>query len=203
MSSPRRIIPVNWYALEFAFQNNAPGRRYLALASGRVIDTRDELDPANFVRIVAASPREQYRWIENFAASVLDPTLRATLAEAIRGERAFRRFKDMLVRYPDEYARWRDYRDHLVRALISAWIKSQDFVPASAPPWMSPDEPFDASAEASGVALPEVEGPDDETEDALRRRARELLESMPAGELPIVIAYLRFTLGRASGSAGE
>ena len=48
----------------------------------------------------------------------------------------------------------------MVRALISAWIKGQDFVPASAPPWMSPDEPFDAGAEATGVAIPAVEEDD-------------------------------------------
>ncbi|HVZ37478.1 MAG TPA: hypothetical protein VG963_33890, partial [Polyangiaceae bacterium] len=76
-------VPVDWEALEDAFENNAPEvHSYLHLASGEVLRVVDGIaDPqmhsriaadAAYVRVEPVSSREQYRWMERFI-QMLDP----------------------------------------------------------------------------------------------------------------------------------
>src|SRR5271165_997571 len=102
-----RDIPIDWEALEDAFENNAPEvHSYLHLVTGDVLRVVDGVaDPqmhariaadGNYLRIDPVSSREQYRWMERFIPMVDDPVLRGKLAQAIDGKGAFRRFKDVL-----------------------------------------------------------------------------------------------------------
>src|SRR6185436_9158505 len=112
-----RDIPIDWEALEDAFENNAPEvHSYLHLVTGdvlRVVDgvadpqmhARIAADP-NYLRIDPVSSREQYRWMERFIPMVEDPDLQAKLSQAIDGKGAFRRFKDVLMAYGPERERW-------------------------------------------------------------------------------------------------
>jgi hypothetical protein len=101
-------VPVDWEALEDAFENNAPEvHSYLHLATGEVLRVVDGIaDPemhtriasdANYMRVDPVSSREQYRWMERFIPMVDEPDLRDRLAQAIDGKGAFRRFKDVLM----------------------------------------------------------------------------------------------------------
>jgi len=54
---------------------------------------------------------EEYGWMVEFAASVGDPRLRELLEVALDGRGAFRRFKDVLARWPQERARWFAFHD--------------------------------------------------------------------------------------------
>src|SRR5215470_11556312 len=86
-----RDIPIDWEALEDAFENNAPEvHSYLHLVTGdvlRVVDgvadpqmhARIAADP-NYLRIDPVSSREQYRWMERYIPMVEDVELRAKLA---------------------------------------------------------------------------------------------------------------------------
>ena len=101
-------VPVDWEALEDAFENNAPEvHSYLHVSTGevlRVVDgiadpemhTRIASDP-NYMRVDPVSSREQYRWMERFIPMVDDVELKNRLAQAIDGMGAFRRFKDVLM----------------------------------------------------------------------------------------------------------
>ena len=74
-SGPLRDVPVDWEALEDAFENNAPEvHSYLHLTTGEVLRVVDGVaDPqmhvriasdGNYLRIDPVSSREQYRWME-------------------------------------------------------------------------------------------------------------------------------------------
>ncbi len=191
----------DWAALETAFEHNAPETNsYLDLETGQVVtivDNRPEDDEkrllirhtnGRFVRLDPASSREQYRWMERFVASVEDGALKERLILAIDGKGAFRRFKDVLLSYPVERDRWFQYRANLLHIYINLWLGSKDMALGENPPWGSPDQPEEPDIPLEKPIGDRGEGPT----ETLRRKARDMLEGLPALELPAAIAYLRF-----------
>src|SRR5947209_20511249 len=99
-TGPARDVPVDWEALEDAFENNAPEvHSYLHLATGEVLRVVDGIaDPemhsriasdTTYMRIEPVSSREQYRWMERFIPMVEEGELRDQLTAAIDGKGAF------------------------------------------------------------------------------------------------------------------
>lgn len=192
---------VDWAAMEAAFEHNAPqSSSYLDLQNGLVVnivdsriedyEQRDTIrrEPSRFVRLTPASSREQYRWMERFVTSVEEEALRDRLILAIDGKGAFRRFKDVLLSYPVERDRWFEYRSTLLRIYINEWLAAREVTLGEEPPWGSltqpeePDEPLEKPVGLRG------EGPS----DALRQRAKDLVDELPALEIPAAVAYLQF-----------
>lgn len=187
--------------MEAAFEHNAPqSSSYLDLQNGRVVnivdarvedyEQRDAIrrEPARYVRLTPASSREQYRWMERFVSSVEDEALRERLILAIDGKGAFRRFKDVLLSYPVERDRWFEYRSTLLRIYITEWLDARDLTLGEAPPWGALSQPTEPDIPLKKPVGARGEGPS----DSLRRRARDLLDELPALELPAAVAYLRF-----------
>src|SRR3954471_8250621 len=117
----RRKLEISWEALEDAFENNAhEGHSYLQLSNGEVLRVVDGVaDPAmhqriasdaSYLRVDPVSSREQYRWMERFIATVQEVDLRGRLVAAIDGKGAFRRFKDVLMAFPNDRERWFTFR---------------------------------------------------------------------------------------------
>ncbi len=199
-------IDLDWDALEIAVERNSPDTdSYLDLTTGRVI-TITSGDPEavlnrqqvsenirNFLRVEPASSREQYRWMEKFVGSVTEEGLRERLIISIDGKGAFRRFKDVLLAYPAERERWFSYRAELLHWHIHNWLKEHDIEATNDPPWGTVQEP---PAELPAVGRPVVHGTETPGE-ALRRQARDLLETIPAIELPTAIAFLEFLKQRS------
>src|SRR4051794_19806972 len=116
-----RDVPVDWEALEDAFENNAPEvHSYLHLGTGEVIRVVDGIaDPEmhariavdpGYLRVDPVSSREQYRWMERFILMLEEGDLRDKLTQAIDGKGAFRRFKDVLMTFASERERWFAFR---------------------------------------------------------------------------------------------
>ncbi len=145
-TAPLREVPVDWEALEDAFENNAPEvHSYLHLTTGevlRVVDgvadpqmhARISADP-NYLRIDPVSSREQYRWMERFIPMVDDTELRGKLTHAIDGKGAFRRFKDVLMSYAADRERWFAFRSERLRTFMEAWLNAHAIQPAPRPGW--------------------------------------------------------------------
>ena len=116
----------------------------------------------------------------------LDATGAAARLVAIDGKGAFRRFKDVLLAFPAERERWFTYRADVLHFHIQTWIEHTKIEVANPPPWghvEEPEEPTEiARASPSGEAPGEI----------LRRQARELLDEIPAAELPSALAFLTF-----------
>ena len=203
-----RPIPLDWDALETAVERNAPDTEsFLDRTTGQVL-TVVSGDPeapirkrqiaeniSNFVRVEPASSREQYRWMERFVSSVADPALRERLIISIDGKGAFRRFKDVLLAYPAERERWFSYRAELLHWHIHNWLGENQIEAASPPPWGEVQPPVELETVAPRPTVPGVETPG----EALRRQARELIDTIPAIDLPSAIAFLEFL--RARGAA--
>jgi len=204
-----RVVPgapiPDWAALETAFEHNAPDTHsYLDLETGQVVqvvDSRPEDEEkrtmirtsgSRYVHLDPASSREQYRWMERFVASVEDGTLKERLILAIDGKGAFRRFKDVLLSYPVERDRWFAYRANLLHIYIDSWLEPRDVALGENPPWGDPQPPAEPDVPLEKPLGERGEGPT----ETLRREARDLIEQMPALELPAVIAYMLFLIER-------
>ncbi len=199
-------IDLDWDALEVAVERNSPETdSYLDLATGRVI-TITSGDPEaalnrqqvsenirNYLRVEPASSREQYRWMEKFVGSVTDEPLRERLIISIDGKGAFRRFKDVLLAYPAERERWFSYRAELLHWHIQTWLGEHDITATNDPPWGVVEAPVELPA----VGRPVVHGSEAPGE-ALRRQARDLIETIPAIELPTANAFLEFLKQRSA-----
>ena len=192
-------IDLDFDALEVAVERNAPDTdSYLDLTTGKVL-TITTGDPEatinrqqvaehirNFLRIEPASSREQYRWMERFVGSVSEGPLRERLIISIDGKGAFRRFKDVLLAYPAERERWFSYRADLLHWHIHNWLAQHEILPTNEPPWGTVTAPEELPAVSPVVHGTETPG------ESLRRQARELIETIPAIELPTAIAFLEF-----------
>src|SRR6188474_1850378 len=158
-----RDIPIDWEALEDAFENNAPEvHSYLHLVTGdvlRVVDgvadpqmhARIAADP-NYLRIDPVSSREQYRWMERYIPMVEDPELQGKLTQAIDGKGAFRRFKDVLMAYGPERERWFTFRSERLRIFMEAWLSAHALNPVARPLWVPEAVPAGASSSPGVVA---------------------------------------------------
>jgi hypothetical protein len=204
-------IDLDWDALEIAVERNSPDTdSYLDLTTGRVLTiTTGDPEAAinrqsvsenirNFLRIEPASSREQYRWMERFVGSVADEALRERLIISIDGKGAFRRFKDVLLAYPAERERWFSYRADLLHWHIHNWLEQHEILPTNEPPWGQVQPPQELPA----VGRPVVHGTEAPGE-TLRRQARDLIETIPAIELPTAIAFLEFLKQRSADAMAK
>lgn len=192
-------LELDFDALEVAVERNAPDTdSYLDLVTGKVL-TITTGDPEavthrqlvsdhirNYLRVEPASSREQYRWMERFVGSVSEEPLRERLIISIDGKGAFRRFKDVLLAYPAERERWFSYRADLLHWHIHNWLAQHEIAPSNEPPWGKVEAPEELPAVSPVVHGTETPG------EALRRQARDLIETIPAIELPTAIAFLEF-----------
>ncbi len=209
-----RSVPVDWEALEDAFENNAPEvHSYLHLQTGEVLRIVDGVaDPqmharisadATYLRIDPVSSREQYRWMERYIPMVEDVELRAKLAVSIDGKGAFRRFKDVLMSYGAERERWFAFRSERLRIFMEAWLNAHALravprpiivqeAPSEEP---APEAPSDAK-DAGPPASESREGRKGRSSESLRKALREVAESLGPRDLENVTAFAEFLKAR-------
>lgn len=72
---------------------------------------------------------EGYRDIQAFIATISDPSRADRLEIAIQGRGAFRRFKDVLARWPDELERWFAFSEDRQRGRARAWLAQAGYSP--------------------------------------------------------------------------
>jgi hypothetical protein len=200
-------ITINWSDLEIAFERNSPEQEsFLDLENGDLLSIAEgepdaaarrakvSNNPDRYLRIDPASSREQYRWMERFVGAVQDLPLRERLLVAIDGKGAFRRFKDVLLAFPAERERWFAYRSELLHLHIQTWLDHLHIEAINPPPWGR----VVARAETPEVAhvMPAGESPG----EILRRQARELIDEIPAAEMPTAIVFLEFLRERGATS---
>src|SRR5262245_62129658 len=130
--------------------------------------------------------------MERFVGSVPDGALRERLVMAIDGKGAFRRFKDVLLAFPAERERWFSYRAELLHWHMHNWLLEHELEPSALAPWGQAKPPTDLG---DAPAHPVPRGPEAPGE-ALRRQARELIDGLPAIELPSAIAFIEFLRAR-------
>ena len=207
-SSPQwRDVPIDWEALEDAFENNAPEvHSYLHVPTGDVLRIVDGIaDPqmhariagdTNYLRIEPVSSREQYRWMERFIPMLTDAELQSKLGRAIDGKGAFRRFKDVLMAYGVERERWFAFRSERLRVFMEAWLNAHALNPVKRRVW-APDLVDDASAGAATPPDASAE-PSSWSAESLRGQLRDIVEGLGPRELGHLAAFGQFLQMRTS-----
>jgi hypothetical protein len=204
-SGPLRDVPVDWEALEDAFENNAPEvHSYLHLTTGEVLRVVDGVaDPqmhvriasdGNYLRIDPVSSREQYRWMERFIPMVDNTELRGKLTQAIDGKGAFRRFKDVLMSYATERERWFAFRSERLRTFMEAWLAAHAIRSIPRPAWSdAAGEPeSEAEPESTDEAPKSQSGRRTRNAEALRQHLKELAEALGPRDLDTVVGFAEF-----------
>jgi len=82
-----------------------------------------EEDFDRYERIPKAESREGYQDMVDFIATVKDEHLTELLEVAINGKGAFRRFKDVLLNYPEERERWFQFKDERMEERVLEWLE--------------------------------------------------------------------------------
>ena len=91
---------------------------------------RVEGDADNRYRMIPKqNSREGYRDMQEYIGSLEDEHLRELLETAIQGSGAFRRFKDVLYRYPEAEDKWFKFRDAREQRRILDWLAEEDLEP--------------------------------------------------------------------------
>jgi hypothetical protein len=205
-----REVPVDWEALEDAFENNAPEvHSYLHLPTGEVLRVVDGIaDPemhsriasdTDYMRVEPVSSREQYRWMERFIPMVDEPDLRGRLSGAIDGKGAFRRFKDVLMSYGPERERWFAFRSERLRVFMEAWLSAHALRAVPRVGW-APERAGRAREQLS-ISQEQLSGRRSRSADALRRQLREVAENLGARDLEKVVAFAEFVKARRAAKS--
>lgn len=222
-TAPVRDVPVDWEALEDAFENNAPEvHSYLHLTTGevlRVVDgvadpqmhSRISSDP-NYLRIDPVSSREQYRWMERFIPMVDEGELKTKLSQAIDGKGAFRRFKDVLMSFAADRERWFTFRSERLRTFMEAWLSAHAIKAVPRPTWgdgppSAEEPPPDSLMPLSTANLERLEGIDADAPksqsgrrqrnaETLRTALKELGDALGPRELDLLVAFAEFLKAR-------
>ena len=204
-----RDIPIDWEALEDAFENNAPEvHSYLHLVTGDVLRVVDGVaDPqmhariaadGNYLRIDPVSSREQYRWMERYIPMVEDPELAGKLTQAIDGKGAFRRFKDVLMSYGPERERWFAFRSERLRIFMEAWLSAHALNPVARPVWVPEATPARPDAPDAPAAPKEEsrEARRGKSAESLRKNLREIADALGPRDLDTLTAFAEFLKAR-------
>jgi hypothetical protein len=204
-------VPVDWEALEDAFENNAPEvHSYLHLSTGEVLRVVDGVaDPqmhvriasdGNYLRIDPVSSREQYRWMERFIPMVVDVDLRGLLAQAIDGKGAFRRFKDVLMNHAEERERWFVFRSERLRTFMEAWLGAHAIKAAARPAWADSQRPPESEAvpESNDEQAPKSSqgGRRARSSEGLRQSLGQLAETLGPRDLETLVGFAEFLKAR-------
>jgi hypothetical protein len=215
-SGPARDVPVDWEALEDAFENNAPEvHSYLHLTTGEVLRVVDGVaDPqmhvriasdGNYLRIDPVSSREQYRWMERFIPMIEEGELRSKLTQAIDGKGAFRRFKDVLMSYGAERERWFAFRSERLRTFMEAWLSAHAIKATPRPQWVdqpAPDSDIAPESQVAPSSTADLEGPKSTSgrrtrnAEALRQHLREMSEALGPRDLDMLVSFAEFLKAR-------
>ena len=98
-------------------------------------ESEDESDDTDrWLRVRKLGSRSGYRDMQEFIGTVGDPGRADRLAIAIEGRGAFRRFKDVLARWPGELDRYFAYSEERHRGRARSWLAEQGYRVAGSPP---------------------------------------------------------------------
>ncbi len=135
----KRALKIDLEELCLAMENNSYDLDYyLDLETGEVIFISDYMDDANleelkdridenpdrYETIPIADCFEDYDDMVDFISTVEDEHLVELLEIAIDGKGAFRRFKDVLARYPEEKERWYRFKNERMKKRAISWLEA-------------------------------------------------------------------------------
>jgi hypothetical protein len=98
------------------------------LIAGGEIEAGEEFNQTEterYVEIIPPDSDEKWKVMRDFVTTVKNERLQEKLADALRGGKPFRRFKDVLWDYPDERENWFRYESRRLREYIEDWARAE------------------------------------------------------------------------------
>lgn len=137
-----RKVKANLSELIDAFDNCQIGYEYyldtktgeLLLVSDEFMDTgeteeiyeRLDDEPERYLSIPTESSREGYQDMVAFTESLEDENLKEKLWIALNGRGAFRRFKDVLLDYPEKREEWFKFQNERLEKRVMEWLEENE-----------------------------------------------------------------------------
>jgi hypothetical protein len=137
-----RKVKANLSELIDAFDNCQIGYEYyldtktgeLLLVSDEFMDTNEteeiyerlDSEPERYLSIPTESSREGYQDMVAFTESLEDENLKEKLWIALNGRGAFRRFKDVLLSYPEKREEWFKFQDKRLEKRVMEWLEENE-----------------------------------------------------------------------------
>ena len=137
-----RKVKANLSELIDAFNNCQIGYEYyldtktgeLLLVSDEFMDTNEteeiyerlDSEPERYLNIPTESSREGYQDMVAFTESLEDENLKEKLWIALNGRGAFRRFKDVLLSYPEKREEWFKFQDKRLEKRVVEWLEENE-----------------------------------------------------------------------------
>ena len=115
------------------YMEDQEGEFLLDTQEGQVIDINnndydeepDYNDDERFIDLPEWSPREGFRLMEKFTASLKNPVLRHELSLALsRNKGVFRFFKNTIEQYPETEKLWFNYKEREMKREVIAWYNA-------------------------------------------------------------------------------
>lgn len=93
-----------------------------ALDSEDGFDEDEDEDEDRSLEVWSRGSRHGYRDMQDFLDTITDPDRRDRLEIALEGRGAFRRFRDVLARWPAEFTRWNAFSEERRLGRARAWL---------------------------------------------------------------------------------
>jgi len=135
-------VKANLSELTDAFDNCRIGYEYyLDLETGELLLVSDEFmdtdetekayerlddEPERYLSIPTESSREGYRDMVAFTEFLEDENLKEKLWIALNGRAAFRRFKDVLLDYPEKREEWFKFKKERLEKRVREWLEENE-----------------------------------------------------------------------------
>lgn len=92
-------------------------------------DEDEDDDEREWLQIDGRGSRDGYRDMEAFIERIDDAAIADLLGVAIQGRGAFRRFKDTLSRWPDQFEAWFSFSEDRQLGRAREWLAEQGYTP--------------------------------------------------------------------------
>ena len=111
----------------FADEAELEAAREILMMCGEIeTDENIEIDENRYVEVISPHSGEKWKWMEEFTViHVPDINLQNKLADALRGKKPFRKFKDVLIYQPEIEKKWFEFESQKQREFIKDWAESE------------------------------------------------------------------------------
>ncbi len=82
----------------------------------------------DYLPIKTLKSRDGYKMMEEFANVTHDSKLKEQLKEILSGEAPFKKFKDVVMKHPEERINWLEFRKNKLQELAEIWLKKEGVI---------------------------------------------------------------------------
>ena len=89
-------------------------------------DENIEIDEERYILISPPHSGEKFKVMEDFTLNFANRQIQSELIAALQGRKPFRKFKVVLLNYPDEHEKWFTFETENLRKFIEDWASSKN-----------------------------------------------------------------------------